>query len=680
MDFKTYYKKTYDAWLGKIVGIRLGSPIEAWEYEDILKTYNEINDYPVDYGIFAADDDSNGPRFFVEALNDDASDNHLENMANSILNYVRQGDGFFWWGGIGVSTEHTAYDNLMKNMSYLKSGKASVNGDELSQQIGGQIFSDCWGYVSMGDASLASKLAYDMASITHDKEALEGAKFIAAAIANAYVKDNVYEVLKESKKYVDNNSEYYKTIEDIENYYVNNKDYKSCIKYIVENYAYEKYGGICPIISNAALIIMSLLYGENDFDKTMCILATAGWDTDCNLGNVGSIMGALKGVSEKWARPINDLIIFSSSMGSLNIDTITNTAYRFVQIGYKLINKHIDDLKSDKFIFSTQAFNTRSNRYSETNLKSEDEKLKVIINNGYEGYSDEIYKKSYYLPNEIYDFRYEPVLSPTVYPNETITFKISNPLDLNISFNIYVKDVKGNYYIGEAFNVDKQIKDFSYKIPKGDFTVSEYGIKVLYKNKIIRSYFLIHEVHVSKDYDYEINFSKEENYDYGLDFMSVRQYGISQIVKSYGNSYIDNGLIINNGMVIFSDAKASVETIKLEFVANNDIDFTLCFNVKGINRYEGVRVKKDSLYYVENINRNINETLISKINLIADQNNEKLILNINVKYGKIVLFKTSIEELKFTPKNTYGAIGIINHINSELKVLSCKLKAIQEKV
>ena len=34
--------------------------------EKIEETYGTLTGYPVDYGIFAADDDSNGPLFFVK--------------------------------------------------------------------------------------------------------------------------------------------------------------------------------------------------------------------------------------------------------------------------------------------------------------------------------------------------------------------------------------------------------------------------------------------------------------------------------------------------------------------------------------------------------------------------------------------------------------------------------------
>ena len=69
-----------------------------------------MDEYPVDYQLFAADDDSNGPIFFVRALEDKEPEKPLEasDVADALLNYAPYEHGFFWWGGYGTSNEHTA--------------------------------------------------------------------------------------------------------------------------------------------------------------------------------------------------------------------------------------------------------------------------------------------------------------------------------------------------------------------------------------------------------------------------------------------------------------------------------------------------------------------------------------------------------------------------------------------
>ena len=69
-----------------------------------------------------------------------------------------------------------------------RSGSAELNGEVLANQIGGQIFSDCWGLACPGNPEKAAALAERMASLTHDQEGLQGARFIAAAIAAALMR------------------------------------------------------------------------------------------------------------------------------------------------------------------------------------------------------------------------------------------------------------------------------------------------------------------------------------------------------------------------------------------------------------------------------------------------------------------------------------------------------------
>ncbi|NLC96836.1 MAG: ADP-ribosylglycohydrolase family protein [Erysipelotrichaceae bacterium] len=693
MEFKDYFETTYASWLGKIIGIRLGAPIEGWEYKEILKTFGEINYYPVDYGVFAADDDSNGPLFFVKALEDDSDDPLLTKMSNTVLNYINDGHGFFWWGGDGISTEHTAYNNLKKGMIAPVSGSFSTNGEILSTQIGGQIFSDCWGYVSVGDPKLASYLSKSMASVTHDLDGIEGASFIASAISIAYSETEINVVIDKALEFVDKKSNYYSIVLEIKefhNLYPN--DYKKCLDYILQKHNYSVYGGVCPIISNTALMIMAMLYGESNFDKTMSILATAGWDTDCNLGNVGSIMGALvglKGIDEKWINPINDLLLSSSSIGSLNIDTITNTAFEFCKLGYKLKEKAIpyeynsfldSDYKNFVFYFpySTQSFKTIGNRYSETSLKVEKNKLKVIVNNGYKDNYGYIYQKTYYKPSEIYDSRYEPSFSPTIYPNETIFFSLENPENISFEACIYVKDDKGFIYNSDYLFVENNI-DLIYKIDKSINIVSEYGIKIKYNLRITRSYFYISNVKVKKGYDYNIDFKNQYLEDWGLDFVEKSRITISQLVNVYGNiKIIDSKLVLNKAMVTFSDYKSSISNIEVDYEYTDDVNFLTCFSVKGNNVYQAIKITKDNVSYIIKKNSVFKEIYLGKISTNQIKINSRFTLNINVKYGNIVVSSDNRVWFKVNYNNLIcdnGCCAIINNIEDELSIYNIGLKA-----
>ena len=73
-------------------------------------------------------------------------------------------------------------------------------------------------------------------------------------------------------------------------------DWRATREMLAADYGYDKYGGNCHMVPNHGLIIHSLLHGEDDFSETMKIVNTCGWDTDCNSGNVGCLMGIKNGI------------------------------------------------------------------------------------------------------------------------------------------------------------------------------------------------------------------------------------------------------------------------------------------------------------------------------------------------------------------------------------------------
>ncbi|UNK18889.1 ADP-ribosylglycohydrolase family protein [Paenibacillus sp. N3/727] len=446
---KNYVETVYAGFIGMNIGIRLGAPIEpvAWTYERIRDVYGDIRDYVKSYNTFAADDDANGPVFFIRALYDDAVDRELEpeDVGRAWLNYAREGIGMFWWGGEDISTEHRAYVNLRKGIPAPRSGSIEVNGTEMAEQIGGQIFIDSWGLLFPGQVEKAADYAEKAASVSHDGNGLYGARFMAGCIAKAFDASSMDEVMAAGLRTIPEDSTYARVVHAVINFHRENpSDFRACRQYLEDHWGYDKYTGVCHIIPNAGVCVLALLYGEGDFARTVEIASMCGWDTDCNAGNVGTILGVfggLDGIPEHYRKPINDFIVASSVSGYLNLVDFPTFARELALLGYRLNGEKapeelIQRVKPGEIYFdfdlpgSTHGFRTSNSfktpvvRHSVKHAFDGRGSLEVVFDRLVEGDSSKIYYKPFYRREEFNDEKYKPTFAPLAYSGQTVSAKI----------------------------------------------------------------------------------------------------------------------------------------------------------------------------------------------------------------------------------------------------------------
>jgi len=346
---KDYVERVYAGVLGKIIGVYLGRPIEGWSYESIMNRLGEIHYYinqhpnhPQKPPLIVTDDDISGTFGFFRALEDHGYTKDLtaEQVGNSWLNYIIEGKTVLWWGGMGMSTEHTAFVRLKNGIKAPRSGSIALNGPVVAEQIGAQIFIDAWGMCCPGDPAQAAKLARAAGSVSHDGEAVHGAVIVATLVAQAFVEKDLNKMLDTSLTFIPKESVIARMIGEIRAWVKQDGDWRKTRERIVEHYGYDKFGGNCHMVPNHALIILALLYAPDDFSEALKIVNTCGWDTDCNSANVGCIMGVRLGLdalqkSHDWRGPVADRLFIPTAEGSralsdavIETDAIVRSATR----------------------------------------------------------------------------------------------------------------------------------------------------------------------------------------------------------------------------------------------------------------------------------------------------------------------------------------------------------------
>ena len=493
-----YIEKIYAGWLAKIIGIRLGAPIEGWTYQQIKNVYGEIHSYPVDYKRFAADDDSNGPLFFLRALEDEGLDLTAQAVGNALLNYAPYEHGFFWWGGYGVSTEHTAYLNLRAGIPAPRSGSVEQNGATVAEQIGGQIFIDSWGLVCPGNPDLAAKYSEMAASVSHGGNGVYGGIFIATCIAHSFDEKNIKKIIEKGLSYIPADCEYTRVTRAVMAFYDKNPgNWRDCFQYIFDNFGYDKYPGNCHIIPNSAIMVLALLYGKGDFDNTLNICNMCGWDTDCTVGNIATIMGivcGLEGINYlKWRKVINDFLACSSVIGTLNNMDIPYGAVYIAKLAYQIAGEKMPEpwntianerVESCHFEFpgSTHAIEVRkeggglnANTNIEATISNSNEQaasgsrsLKVHAMPLFARERIYVYKRTYLYPSDFDNSRYDPCFSPLLYPGQTIKGSVYVPdYGSECVVRLYAKNGStGEIIESEGTTIEKgKWYHLSFKIP-----------------------------------------------------------------------------------------------------------------------------------------------------------------------------------------------------------------------
>ena len=344
-----YEERVYAGVLGKLIGVYLGRPFEGWDYARIVRELGPVTDYVHDrlaVPLIVTDDDIAGTFTFIRALEDHGFDPALDatRIGETWLNYIVEQRTILWWGGMGHSTEETAWRRLRSGLRAPASGSIETNGRTVAEQIGAQIFIDGWAMVSPGDAERAAHLARQAARVSHDGEAVHAAVLIAVMEALAFVERDVDRLLDAGLAAIPSDCLVARVAADLRAWCLADPDWQTTRARVSERYGYDRFPGNCHVIPNHAVVLMALLHGGDDFGRVMTIANTAGWDTDCNAGNVGCLTGirlGLAGLERRaggpdWRGPVADRIIISSADGGNAMTDAVQVAQRLARAGRRL--------------------------------------------------------------------------------------------------------------------------------------------------------------------------------------------------------------------------------------------------------------------------------------------------------------------------------------------------------
>lgn len=325
----------YAGVLGKMIGVYLGRPVEGWTYEDIRDTFGEIyyyKNHKTGAPLIVPDDDISGTFAFFRSLEDNRFSPKIEarQIGDTWLNYIIENKTILWWGGLSRSTEHTAYLRLKNGIKAPKSGAVETNGRSMAEQVGAEIFIDAWAMANPGNPERAAKMAREAASVSHDGLAVEAAVYLAVMESLAFVEKDIQVLLDKGLAYV-RHPGFIRLVADLREQCAKASDWRQVRQWIADHHGYDRYPGGCPMVTNHLTLLMAFIMGGDDFNRSCMIACSAGWDTDCNAGNVGCLNGIRLGLdgfkrSTDLRKAVADrLYVVSADGGSCVSDAVLET-------------------------------------------------------------------------------------------------------------------------------------------------------------------------------------------------------------------------------------------------------------------------------------------------------------------------------------------------------------------
>lgn len=289
---KDFRDRVYACWLGKNIGGTLGMPFEGGTEAHNIDFYTNIKGEP------AANDDLDLQLLWLKAMEE-----HNGQVDTRIL-------GEYWLKFVPVDWNEYGVGKKNMRRGWLPPLSGNFRNDEWKQSNGAWIRSEIWACLAPGNPALAARFAREDACVDHG--AAEGTLaeiFTASLESAAFVEHDINKLIDIGLAMVPHESELAGTIRAAVASKKAGKDWKQARLDVMA--ASEKFGWF-QAPRNVAFTVIGLLYGEDDFGKTICIAVNCGDDTDCTGATAGSIMGILHGTKEipqKWITPVGDRIV-----------------------------------------------------------------------------------------------------------------------------------------------------------------------------------------------------------------------------------------------------------------------------------------------------------------------------------------------------------------------------------
>ena len=350
------YDKIRGGWSAKVIGCTYAGPVEFTHNGTIIQDYTPIKwskDRVQHYfdtfpGLY---DDIYVNIVFVNAFERWGLDVSADSVATAFANTNMP----LW------HANQVAKYNIKQGIMPPLSGHWLNNPH--ADDIDFQIEADFAGLMSPGMPNTASEISDKIGHIFTYGDGWYGGVYTAALYSMAFVVDDVEVLVKQALETIPKQSDFYQCISDVITWYEQYPgDWKQTWFECERKWSSENG---CPdgvfeplnidALINSAYIVIGLLYGNGDFDKTMDISTRCGQDSDCNPASAAGILGTVLGYSNiprKWMPSLQEVEDIDFAYTTISLNDVYDMSFRHA---LRVIDKNGGKTEGDSVVIVCQA-------------------------------------------------------------------------------------------------------------------------------------------------------------------------------------------------------------------------------------------------------------------------------------------------------------------------------------
>lgn len=313
ISVEEYRSKMKAGWLGQMAGVGMGAPTE-FKFNGMIIPEDKVPTWDEKMINQQWQDDIYVEMTFLKTLEDYGFDVSIRQAGIDFANSEYQ----LW------HANKYGRENLRAGIAPPFSGHPKYN--DHADDIDYQIEADYSGLIAPGMPQTVIDLGEKFGRLMNYGDGLYGGQFVGAMYAEAFFETDIHKIIQAGLVTIPSESQYAEAVRDVINWHKENpSDWQKTWQLIEDKYnlnpEYRKFScsdkkadfNIDAKI-NGAYIVMGLLYGEGDLDKTIVVSMRCGQDSDCNPSNAVGILATSLGMEnlpEQYKTGIDNSTKFS---------------------------------------------------------------------------------------------------------------------------------------------------------------------------------------------------------------------------------------------------------------------------------------------------------------------------------------------------------------------------------